>query len=108
LPQYVGSDIHFSCGQELQSFEATKNSVKLCLWNNHSRKGHVFLFIPRHNLDGLVVKVNGKQSSFSVIANTPGPGSGRGGKLCVGRIIGVPVVVRGEGSDMNGEVMVTF
>jgi hypothetical protein len=107
LPQYVGSDIHFSCGQELQSFEATRNRVKLCLWNNHSRKGHVYLFIPRHNLDRLAVNVNGKRSTFDVVANTPGSDTS-GGKLCIGRIISIPVVVRGDGSDMNGEVLVTF
>ena len=107
LPQYVGSDIHFSCGQELQSFEATRNHVKLCLWNNHSRKGHVYLFIPRHNLDHLAVQVNGKRSTFGVVANTPGSDTS-GGKLCIGKIIRIPVVVRGDGSDMNGEVLVTF
>jgi hypothetical protein len=84
-----------------------RNRVKLCPWNNHSRKGHIYLFIPRHNLDRLAVNVNGKRSTFDVVANTPGSDTS-GGKLCIGRIISIPVVVRGDGSDMNGEVLVTF
>jgi hypothetical protein len=75
--------------------------------NNHSRKGHIYLFIPRHNLDRLAVNVDGKGSTFDVVANTPGSDTS-GGKLCIGRIISIPVVVRGDGSDMNGEVLVTF
>ena len=107
MPQYVGSDIHFSCGQEVQIFAAMTNRVKVCLKNYHSREGHIFLFIPRHNLSGLSVTVNGKQSSFRIIANTPGLDSNEG-RQCLGRIISIPVVVHGDGSKLDGEVAVTF
>jgi hypothetical protein len=106
-PQYVGSDIHFSCGQEIRTFVAKANCIKVFLRNYHSRQGHIFLFIPRHDLKHLVASVNGKRSAFRVVANTPGPVFGEG-RTCVGRIISIPVNVHGDGSKMDGEVVVTF
>lgn len=103
IPQFIGSDIHFSCGQEIQTFIAKTNGVKVSLKSYHSRKGHIFLFIPRHDISGLVASVSGKRTSFRVIANTPGPDSS-----CTGRIISIPVEVHGDGSKADGEVVVTF
>ena len=84
MPQYIGSDIHFSCGKELVTFEVTKNSVKLCLRKSFSRRGHIYLFIPRHDLSNLAVHTNGQTGSFRVVGNTPGP---PGSHSCIGRIV---------------------
>jgi hypothetical protein len=107
VPQYIGSDIHFSCGQEVQTFVAKRNRVNISLKSYHSRKGHIFLYIPRHDVSDIVASANGKRTPFRVIANTPGPNVGRG-RSCIGRIISIPVEVRGDGSKMDGLVELTF
>jgi alpha-galactosidase len=104
IPQYIGSDIHFSCGQEVQIFVAKANVVKVLLQSDLCRTGHIFLFVPRHDASRVKVSVNGKSiSSFRAVGNTPGPNN-----TCIGRIVSIPVVVRGDGSKMDGEVVVTF
>lgn len=107
VPQYIGSDIHFSCGQEVQAFVAKRNCVNISLKSYHSRKGHIFLYIPRHDVSDIVASANGKRTPFRVIANTPGPNVGRG-RSCIGRIISIPVEVHGDGSKMDGLVELTF
>jgi len=105
-PQYVGSDLHFSCGHEVLSFDTTeKNKVKINLKTELSRVGHVFLFIPTVDTSHVNVSVAGKPSRWSVIGNVP---DDVGPSHCCGRIIRLMVVIHSDKSEKDGEVVVDY
>jgi hypothetical protein len=105
-PQYVGSDLHFSCGHEVLSYDMSqKNQVKITLKTELSRVGHVFLFIPTADTSHFKVSVAGKPSRWSVIGNVP---EEDGPSHCCGRIIRIMVVIHGDKSEGDGEIVVDF
>jgi Melibiase len=105
-PQYVGSDLHFSCGHEVLSFDdSEKNRVAIALKTELSRVGHLFLFIPIVDTSHVQVSVAGSPSRWSVIGNVPDED---GSPHCCGRIIRVMVVVHGDRSERDGEVVVDY
>lgn len=105
-PQYVGSDLHFSCGHEVLSFDdSEKNRVKIALKTELSRVGHLFLFIPVVDTSHVQVFVAGSPSRWSVIGNVPDED---GSPHCCGRIVRVMVVVHSDRSDGDGEVIVNY
>jgi hypothetical protein len=104
--QYVGSDLHFSCGHEVLSFDdSKKNCVKIALKTELSRVGHIFLFIPIVDTSHVQTYVAGSPSRWSVIGNVPDED---GSPHCIGRIIRVMVVVHSDMSERDGEVEVKY
>ncbi|KAG7367413.1 alpha-galactosidase [Nitzschia inconspicua] len=106
-PQYVGSDLHFSCGHEVLSFDASEqHRVKISLKTELSRVGHVFLFVPTVDTNHIQVSVAGKPTRWSVVGNVPE--NEDGGSHCCGRIVRAMVVVHSDGSDSDGEIVVDY
>jgi hypothetical protein len=106
IPQYIGSDLHFSCGHEVLLFDVSeKNRVKIDLKTELSRVGHLFLFIPTVDTSHVQVSVGGKPSRWNVIGNVP---EEDGPSHCCGRIIRLMVVIHSDGSDKDGEVVVDY
>jgi alpha-galactosidase len=105
MPEYIGSDLHFSCGYEVKSFEATSTSLKIQLRKDCDRAGYVFLYVPRMTLDDVAVTVAGKDARWQAMGNTP---DATKVAVCIGRVIRVPVAVKGDGSRQDGEILVTF
>jgi Melibiase len=101
-PQYLGSDLHFSCGQEVMFFKWSSSRVHLGLRTHYDRVGFVYLYIPSVETDPghWNVLVNGeKTSNWTVIASTPNTQLHRTGDVedrampFVGQIIQVPIVL---------------
>ena len=111
-PQYVGSDLHFSCGHEVLSFDVSaeeNNNVRIHLKTELKRVGHVFLFIPRVNTSHVRVTMAGKPTPWAVICNVPnenGPSSSS--TYCCGRIIRIMVAVHADKSKNDGEIVVDY
>jgi Melibiase len=106
-PQYVGSDLHFSCGHEVLSFDTSEqHRVKISLKTELSRVGHVFLFVPTVDTSHIQVSVGGQPSRWSVVGNVPE--NEDGGSHCCGRILRAMVVVHSDGSDCDGEIVVDY
>ena len=105
MPEYIGSDIHFSCGYEVRSFQATKTSLKIHLRKDYDRAGFVFLYIPRSKVDHVSVTASGKEVPWRAIGNTP---DATKVAVCIGRVIRVQVLVKGDGSMRDGEIVVKF
>lgn len=107
IPQYVGSDLHFSCGYEVLSFEqgANPNKVRIQLKTDLNRIGHVYLFVPTVDTSHLRVTVAGEPGRWSVFGNTPKEG---GPTNCCGRIIRIKVIIHANGSKGDGEISVDF
>lgn len=82
-PQYIGSDIHFTCGYEVRSFRYGDNQLSIVLRSNYDRQGFIFVYIPRVNVSEVVKVVNG----FSIVGTVPVNGK------VVGRIIRIPVAL---------------
>jgi hypothetical protein len=114
VPQFVGSDLHFSCGHEIVSFATHLNSdtrkVKIQLKTNLNRVGHIFLFVPTVDTRHVQVTVGGKSPGrWSTVGNVPSPrGATIGSFQCIGRVLRIMVVVHGDGSDKDGLVEIDF
>jgi len=101
-PQYIGSDIHFTCGYEVRHFKTNGlNELELAFKSEWRRSGYAFLFIPSSkNL--IRATVNGRSGNFDVIAK-PSLGEGKSG-----RVVRVWVTIRGDGKDEDGIVVLKF
>jgi alpha-galactosidase len=107
VPQYVGSDLHFSCGHEVLTFTTHQNKVSIQLKTDLNRVGHVYLFVPTVDTSHVRVVVAGQPGRWSVVGNTPETVDGRPAHCC-GRILRVMVVVHGNGSDQDGAIAVDY
>jgi len=126
VPQYIGSDIHFTCGYEVASFHTTRNSLELRMKNLYCRHGFVYLFIPitdasKRNMlfgdpdekgegndegdDRILVRVNGRVVRVEVIARTPQT-KGDGMAVYTGSIIKAPVKIYADGTQDDGRLTV--
>ncbi len=85
-PQYIGSDLHFSCGFEVDAFDRSDRHVKVYLKNDYKRQGSIFLYLPESDgLNRAAVMVNGKPGIVEIVAR---PSMGEN---CVGRVLRVYV-----------------
>jgi hypothetical protein len=108
-PQYIGSDLHFSCGQELLSFVPSRHALRMCLATDYKRSGCVFVFIPRINTDTNVkVTVAGVPGRWTTIANTPKTNGNGGASTLLGRVISIVVQVNADGSPHDGIIEMDF
>lgn len=114
MPQYVGSDIHFSCGHEVLSFVVhpnPKRQVDIQLKTNLNRVGHIFLFVPVVDTSHVKVVVGGKSPvRWTTVGNVPSPtpGGTLGLTQCIGRVLRIMVVVHGDSSAEDGLIRVEY
>ncbi len=113
VPQYVGSDLHFSCGHEVLSFHVSpspSHKVEIQLKTDLNRVGHIFLFIPAVDTRHIQVTVGGKSPGrWTAVGNVPSPGGATIGSFqCIGRILRIMVVVHGDKSEKDGLVEVEY
>mmetsp|Transcript_2242 Transcript_2242/g.4788 ORF Transcript_2242/g.4788 Transcript_2242/m.4788 type:complete len:535 (+) Transcript_2242:3-1607(+) len=113
-PQYVGSDIHFSCGHEVLSFDSSssssskENRVMICLKTELKRTGHVYLFLPIVDASHVKVTMAGKATDWSVICSVPDGIENNPISHCCGRIIRLTVIVNADKSEKDGEIVVDY
>ena len=111
-PQYIGSDIHFSCGFEVLSFDVSpsydKNSVKILLKSEQKRVGHVYLFVPVVDMSHVEVTMAGKSTRWSVVCNVPDDREEGVVSHCCGRIIRISVMVNADRTEKDGEIVVNY
>ena len=99
--QYIGSDLHFSCGFEVSSFVAGEKRVLIELKNNYAKKGSVYLYLPvGKKFDNATVEVNGAEGSMEIIARPTLGGN-------EGVVVRVPVVIKGTGEENDGVVSIS-
>ncbi|KAL7540605.1 hypothetical protein ACHAXR_010246 [Thalassiosira sp. AJA248-18] len=103
-PQYIGSDLHFSCGFEVASFDwSVRDHVRVCLKNDYKRKGSIFVYLPESKgLDKAAITVNGAPAQVEIVAR---PSFGDG---CEGRVIRVDVTIEGSGVKGDGVVLISL
>jgi len=105
-PQYVGSDLHFSCGHEVLSFDSSKkNKVLITLKREMNRTGHVYLFVPTVDTSHVRVFLANAPTKWCVVGSTPLEG---GSSHCCGRIIKMEVFIKGDRSERDGELVVEY
>ena len=102
-PQYIGSDLHFSCGFEVDSFDWSDHHVKVVLKNDFHKKGSIFLYIPESDqLNNALVNVNGKPGCFTIAARPSME------KNCGGRVLRVYVEIEGSNNNEDGLVSIRW
>jgi hypothetical protein len=106
-PQYIGSDLHFSCGQEVRSFAVSENTVHISLKTAYNRVGHVFVFVPTTNTNNIRATVNGAKARWIPVGNVPRVNE-NGSPRLLGRIIRIMVVVHANGTEFDGQIKLEF
>ena len=102
-PQYIGSDIHFTCGFEVRYFKTDGcNQVEVAFKSEWRRSGYAFLFIPSSSKGPIRASVNGRSGNFDVIAE-PSLGDSK-----LGRVVRVWITIRGDGKNEDGIVVLKF
>ncbi|KAL9190710.1 hypothetical protein ACHAXT_000416 [Thalassiosira profunda] len=102
-PQYIGSDLHFSCGFEVVSFDWSARHVEVRLKNDYKKKGSIYVYIPKsEGLHKAAVTVNGDPGELEVVAK---PSIGKAGE---GRVLRVPIEIKGTKGDGDGMVSISW
>ncbi|GKY90624.1 hypothetical protein MPSEU_000035900 [Mayamaea pseudoterrestris] len=108
-PQYIGSDFHFSCGQELVLFKPSNNRLHLRISTELQRSGRIFVFVPRVHIDKNVrVLLAGEPGRWNTVGNTPKSNMQGHPHSLLGRIISIMVTVRADNSPKDGHVDLEF
>jgi len=107
VPQYIGSDLHFSCGQEVRSFQVSKNTVQIQLKTDYNRVGYIFVFVPTSNTERIRATMNGEKGKWSAVGNTPNMNE-NGSPRLMGRIIRIMVIVHANGTPQDGQINIEF
>lgn len=101
-PQYIGSDLHFSCGFEVLSFRWSDRQVIIQLKNEYKRKGSIFIYLPGEKvLENSTATVNGKSVAKEIVAR-PSIGSSPGS------VLRVDVQIEGSRGESDGLVSITW
>jgi len=98
IPQYVGSELHFTCGYEVQSISTTAKSIELQFKNESKRSGFVYLYIPSFSR-AIHVTMNRISVRPEIVTRTPQVI--RGNITYGGQIIRVYLVMNGSSTDGN-------
>lgn len=112
-PQYLGSDIHFSCGQEVEIFSSnSKNRLSIQLRTEYHRIGFIFVFVPVTNTSHVKTMCGGEPCRWTVVGNTPQNTNcdqrNRGPSTVLGRVLQVAVSSHGDGRNQDGSIVVEF
>eukprot|EP00934_Nitzschia_sp_Nitz4_P004031 Nitzschia sp. Nitz4//scaffold7_size249615//235022//238213//NITZ4_001219-RA/size249615-processed-gene-0.166-mRNA-1//1//CDS//3329558568//4021//frame0 len=112
-PQYIGSDLHFSCGHEVLTFQVSSppiRKVQIQLKTGLCRSGHIFLFVPTVDTRHISVSVAGRSpGQWAVVGNVPSHSDGvQNPTVCIGRVIQVLVNVLGDETAKDGTIEVRF
>mgnify|MGYP005846796759 CR=1 FL=1 len=107
-PQYIGSDIHFSCGHEVDLFHCGKNLLTIQLSTDYKRAGHIFVFLPVVNTGQVKATCAGEPALWTIVGNTPQLGDQRSPTRLLGRVLQIAVTIEANGRDQDGRVMLEF
>lgn len=106
-PQYIGSNLHFSCGKEVRLFRAYSNKVNIFLETTYHRVGDVFVFIPRTTTSNLRVTVGGQPARATAVGNVPHVNDSGTSQL-IGRVVCIHVVIHADGRDDDGAIKIEY
>lgn len=111
-PQYIGSDLHFSCGFEVHSFEWGSSFVKISLKNDYEKSGSVFIYIPESasagkSLDDMYATVNGEASRAEVVAR-PAINNDKSKDNHPGRVVKIRVYTNGGQEETDGKIEISW
>lgn len=113
FPQYIGSDIHFSCGHEVLSFVVDPRPIRklhVQLKKNLNREGHIYVFVPTVDTRHIQVSLAGRSpGQWAVVGNVPSHAAGRSvAPSCIGRVLRIKVEVHGDESEKDGLVEIQY
>mmetsp|Transcript_25914 Transcript_25914/g.30103 ORF Transcript_25914/g.30103 Transcript_25914/m.30103 type:complete len:1534 (+) Transcript_25914:234-4835(+) len=104
FPQYIGSELHFTCGYEVQSMSVTERSIKLQFKNDSKRSGFVYLYVPTFD-NKIHMTINGKATRAEVVTRTPQ--FSQSYAIYGGQVIRVFVVIVGSNSSSGNDGSLT-
>lgn len=99
--QFVGSELHFTCGYEVEYFSSSEKMITMQFKNETKRSGFAYFYIPRCTED-INVKMGGMTVKAEVVTKLPK--IQRNTETYGGQIIRVWVSIHGSNSKHDGEV----
>lgn len=104
-PQYIGSDLHFTCGYEVLNFSCSGKTIDLRLKNDAKRDGFVYLYIPTEG-NMINAQINDMRTRVEIIARTPRQ---NGNKIVYsGKVVRIWISIKGDASSNDGRILVTY
>ena len=99
--QYIGSELHFTCGYEVVEFNSTSTTIDLQLRYDSKRSGFIYLYIPCYT-NAMTVTTSGMAARGEVVFRTPK--IGHNNTFYGGQVVRVWVVINGNGTEDDGRV----
>ena len=103
--QYIGSELHFTCGFEVTRFDSTSTSIDLQLRKDSKRSGFIYVYLPCYAFP-MTVKVSGMVAQGEIIFKTPK--IARNATFYGGQVVRIWAVIHGNGSPEDGRVTVNI
>jgi len=104
LPQYIGSDLHFTCGCEISSFVFVDKTLVVQLNNEFRRAGFIYVYIPTSQPSVQRVKVNDDDGRVDCITRVPCILPNRNNGSFSGLVLRIWVVIHAKGTVPDGRV----
>ena len=104
LPQYIGSELHFTCGYEVKTLVTTTSSMMIQFKNESKRSGFIYIYIPTFKRT-IHATMNGKVVRAEVVSTTPQVFVDNNVSMG-GQVIRIYVVMNGASND--GRVICDF
>eukprot|EP00979_Chaetoceros_neogracilis_P014370 scaffold4569_cov284-Chaetoceros_neogracile.AAC.16 len=101
--QFIGSELHFTCGYEVVEFNSTSSTIDLKLRNDSKRSGFVYVYMPCY-ANTMTVTMSGMVARGEIVFRTPK--IGHDNTFYGGHVVRVWVVINGNGSKDDGRVTV--
>lgn len=106
-PQYIGSDLHFSCGREVTNFFTAESHVSLSFDVSYQRDGYVFVFLPVTESKNIRALSGGLATSIESVGNTPRLSS-NGSPQLAGRVFRIAVTIHADGRPTDGVIQINY
>jgi len=101
--QFIGSELHFTCGYEVVEFNSSSTTIDLQLRNDSKRSGFIYMYIPCYG-HTMTVTTSGMAARGEIVFRTPK--IGHNSAFYGGQVVRVWVVINGNGSKDDGRVTV--
>ena len=107
--QYIGSDMHFSCGYEIEQFTVAPHTMQIKFKNYYKRSGFIYIYIPYHGSEREVrVLFDNQEQVTNVLCSIPFLNDDGSSLQNAGRVMKVWVDILGNCDKDKAILTVTY
>ncbi len=108
-PQYIGSDIHFSCGYEIKQFTLAPHTMVIKFKNYYKRSGFIYIYVPFHgNKREVQILFDNEEQVPSIMCSIPFLNDDGSSLHNAGRVMKIWVEIPGNCDEDKAILTVTY